>query len=58
MTTAFNIFRRQAVHQQCIPFDAALEMLNYETLAAFEEVGYMKKVPTRGITYAAIDMMG
>lgn len=37
MTTAFNIFLRQAVRQQRIPFDVALEAPNAETIAAMEE---------------------
>ncbi len=37
MTTAFNIFLRQAVRQQRIPFDIALEVPSVETLAAMEE---------------------
>jgi DNA-damage-inducible protein J len=37
MTTAFNIFLRQAVRQQRIPFDIALDTPNAETIAAMEE---------------------
>ena len=37
MTTAFNIFLRQAVRQQRIPFDVALVVPNPETFAAMEE---------------------
>jgi DNA-damage-inducible protein J len=37
MTTAFNIFLRQSVRQQRIPFEIALESPNAETLAAMEE---------------------
>jgi DNA-damage-inducible protein J len=37
MTTAFNIFLRQAVRQQRIPFDVALEMPNPDTIAAMKE---------------------
>ena len=37
MTTAFNIFLRQAVRQQRIPFDIALKVPNTETIAAMEE---------------------
>jgi DNA-damage-inducible protein J len=57
MTTAFNIFLRQAVRQQRIPFDVALETPNPETLAAFEEVERMKKDPTLGKTYTDVDEM-
>ena len=37
MTTAFNIFLRQAVRQQRIPFYVALETPNTEMIAAMEE---------------------
>jgi DNA-damage-inducible protein J len=37
MTTAFNIFLRQSVRQQRIPFEISLESPNAETLAAMEE---------------------
>lgn len=57
MTTAFNIFLRQAVRQRRIPFDVALETPNPETLAAFEEVERMKKDPTLGKTYTDVDEM-
>ena len=57
MTTAFNIFLRQAVRQQRIPFDVALETPNAETLAAFAEAERMKKEPTLGKTYTDVDEM-
>jgi DNA-damage-inducible protein J len=57
MTTAFNIFLRQAVRQQRIPFDVALDTPNAETLAAFAEVERMKKDPTLGKTYTDVDEM-
>lgn len=57
MTTAFNIFLRQAVRQQRIPFDIALEIPNAETLAALEEVERMKEDPTLGKTYTDVDEM-
>lgn len=57
MTTAFNIFLRQAVRQQRIPFDVALKTPNAETLAALEEVERMKKDPALGKTYTDVDKM-
>lgn len=57
MTTAFNVFLRQAVRQQRIPFDIALEAPNVETLAALEEVERMKKDPAIGQTYNDVDKM-
>ncbi|HWQ74775.1 MAG TPA: type II toxin-antitoxin system RelB/DinJ family antitoxin [Syntrophomonas sp.] len=57
MTTAINIFLRQAVRQQRIPFDVALETPNAETLEALAEVERMKKDPTLGKTYKNVDEM-
>lgn len=45
MTTAFNIFLRQAVRQQRIPFDIALEAPNNETIAAMEEAERISRDP-------------
>ncbi len=46
MTTAFNIFLRQAVRQQRIPFDIALEVPNAETIAAMEEAERISHDPS------------
>ena len=46
MTTAFNIFLRQAVRQQRIPFDIALEIPNVETIAAMEEAERISRDPS------------
>jgi DNA-damage-inducible protein J len=46
MTTAFNIFLRQSVRQQRIPFDVALETPNPETLAAMEEAERISRDPS------------
>lgn len=45
MTTAFNIFLRQAVRQQRIPFDVALEAPNAETFAAMKEAERISRDP-------------
>lgn len=37
MTTAFNIFLRQAVREGCIPFDITVNTPNAETIAALLE---------------------
>ena len=37
MTTAINVFLRQAIRAQGLPFAVRLELPNEETLAAFEE---------------------
>ncbi|SHN51760.1 DNA-damage-inducible protein J [Desulfitobacterium chlororespirans DSM 11544] len=56
MTTAFNIFLRQAVRQQRIPFDIALENPNAETIAAMEEAELISRDPSvKG--YTDVDQM-
>ncbi len=45
MTTAMNIFLRQAVREQRIPFDISLRVPNSETIKAIEEVEEFKKNP-------------
>lgn len=56
MTTAFNIFLRQAVRQQRIPFDIALEVPNPETIAAMEEAERISRDPSvKG--YTDVDQM-
>lgn len=46
MTTAFNIFLRQAVRQQRIPFDIALETPNSDTIAAMKEAERISRDPS------------
>ena len=56
MTTAFNIFLRQAVRQQQIPFEITLEVPNAETIAAMEEAERISRDPSvKG--YADVDEM-
>lgn len=45
MSTAVNIFLRQAVKEQAIPFRIGEPSLNAETLAAIEEVQRLKADP-------------
>ena len=56
MTTAFNIFLRQAVRQQRIPFDVALETPNAETVAAMEEAELISRDPSVK-SYTNVDQM-
>ena len=37
MTTAVNMFLRQAIRQRAIPFELRLDVPNAETMAAFNE---------------------
>lgn len=45
MTTAFNIFVRQAVRQGKIPFEISLNIPNAETIAAMEEANKISRDP-------------
>lgn len=45
MTTAFNIFVRQAVRQGKIPFEISLNIPNAETIAAIEEANKLNRDP-------------
>ncbi len=45
MTTAFNIFLRQAVREGCIPFDITLNTPNADTIAAMLETERMLRDP-------------
>ena len=48
LSTAFNIFVRQAVREQSIPFVISKNRSNSETLAAIEEVQIRKADPSIG----------
>ena len=45
MTTAVNIFLRQAIQRQGLPFEVALHQPNRESLEALAEVWEMKQHP-------------
>ncbi len=57
LSTAFNIFVRQAVREQSIPFIIANRQPNTETLAAIEEVQKMKADPSLGKSYTDVSQM-
>jgi len=57
MTTAINVFLRQAIYYRGFPFDVRMETLNEETKAALEEVEQMKKDPSIGKAYTDVDEM-
>ena len=57
MTTAINIFLRQSVQRQGLPFEVTLNRMNSETLEAIAEVQEMKKHPERDKGYADADAM-
>lgn len=57
ISTAFNIFVRQAVREQAIPFAISKNKPNRETLAAIEEVQKMKADPSLGKSYDNVSQM-
>ncbi len=57
MSTAVNMFLRQAVMKDGLPFDVVREVPNAETLAAMAEVEEMKKHPEKYKSYTDIDEM-
>ena len=57
MTTAINIFLKQSIRQNGIPFDVTLRVPNAETIEAIEEVRAMKKNHSLGKTYTNVDDM-
>ena len=57
MTTAINVFLRQAIYYRGLPFDVRMETPNEETAAALAEVEQMKKDPSIGKAYTNVDEM-
>ncbi len=57
MTTAVNIFLRQAIQRQGLPFEVALNQPNRESLEALAEVREMKHHPERYKGYTDAEAM-
>lgn len=57
LSTAFNVFVRQAVREQAIPFVISKRQPNAETLAAIEEVQKMKTNSTTCKSYSDVSQM-
>ncbi len=57
LSAAVNIFLRQAVREQAIPFRVGAPMPNDETLEAINEVKRMKENPSFGKTYSSVEQM-
>ena len=57
MTTAVNIFLRQAIRYNGFPFEIRADIPNSETLEALKEVEHMKADKNVGKTYTDIDEM-
>ena len=52
MTTAFTIFAKAMVRQQKIPFEVSLNVPNFETLTAIDDVNHGKNLSK---TFHSID---
>ena len=57
MTTAVNIFLRQAIQRQGLPFEVVLHQPNRESLEALAEVREMKQHPERYTGYTDAEAM-
>lgn len=57
LSTAVNMFLRQAVREQAIPFRVGAPVPNDETMEALQEVKRMKSNPNFGKTYTDVDQM-
>lgn len=57
LSTAVNLFLRQAVRERGIPFVISAEAPNAETQAAIREVRQMRKSPGIGETFDSVDSM-
>ena len=57
LSTAINVFLRQALRQHSIPFEITADNPNKETREAIAEVQRMKKDPTIGKAYDDVDAM-
>lgn len=57
MTTAINMFLKQSIREQRIPFELKLYTPNTETIEAIEEVEEMKRTGNFGKVYQDVDGM-
>lgn len=57
ISTAINIFLRQSIRENCIPFSIEREVPNADTIAAMREAEDMKKNPEKYKSYHDVDEM-
>lgn len=57
LSTAINIFLRQAVRENAIPFSISREIPNDDTIAAMREVEEMRKNPEKHKGYSDVSKM-
>lgn len=58
MTTAINVFLRQAIRYKGFPFDVRFEMPNEETRKAIEEVQRLKADPHKKTYNSFAEILG
>lgn len=57
VTTAVNLFLRQVIRTQSIPFELKADIPNDETLEAMEEVRWLKAHPEAAKRYTDVEEM-
>jgi DNA-damage-inducible protein J len=57
LSTAINIFLRQSIRENCIPFSIQREVPNADTIAAMKEAEEMEKHPERYKVYDSVEEM-
>ncbi len=57
LSTAINIFLRQSIRENAIPFNIQREVPNADTIAAMKEVEEMKKHPEMYKSYKKVEDM-
>ncbi len=55
LSTAINIFLRQSIRENCIPFTIQREVPNADTIAAMKEAEEMEKHPEKYKIYHSMD---
>jgi DNA-damage-inducible protein J len=57
LSTAINIFLRQSIRENCIPFSIQREVPNADTIAAMKEAEEMEKHPELYKSYDSVEEM-
>lgn len=57
MTTAVNVFLKQAIRYNGFPFELRVDNPNLDTIEAINEVETMKLNPNLGKSYSDVDFM-
>ena len=57
ITTAYNVYSRNAVREYRVPFEISGDVPNAETVEAIKAVKRMKADPSLGKTYSTVDQM-